>query len=359
MSNKGTKSPRHASLKRYAPFEPYQNVSLVKNGHIARQLLNHTVVAFHNRRDNDLTKGQIAARDGFVQRFKRQRREYGKQIKPGSLASFENDVKYLAARLDQFFFFNELGPNIKIKGGLDVVGVDHAGIESKIDGETFSCMVRGREHTQININIGSNHTLYKLDAIVGQLMHEMVHAYLQVFACNCFWCSRDALNTVGIEHDGHGSVFLMLHRLILTEMRRWGDDGLKTLLSEDCPGQLISKSARGRAHAVFAQMSSEEKEKFNGLRANVRKNILIRFNDKGDRVIVAPSLKMNQIRWEDSKRTEIMRREEMRKEMINEIAEESSIDSERQEYGGEEHGDGDADYEEGEEYDEDYTGQTD
>ncbi|KAI0842959.1 hypothetical protein F5Y06DRAFT_256538 [Hypoxylon sp. FL0890] len=234
---------------------------------------------------------------------------YGSKLKAtASLASFEDDVRYFFDCLDDFFFFGLLGHHVEVKSGLDVVGEDPLGIDDRIEGETFPYKVGDRSYVQININIGSGEKLYELDAILGQLMHEMVHAYFQLFACDCPSCSKDALNTIGVEDDGHGPLFLMLHRLILSEIREWGfssdeddnDSSLDALLADDCPGEYISKSASARAQKAIENMTPNEKKKLNQVRSHNFTNYLVRFSKSGRRVLVQPSLLSRQSDWEDS-----------------------------------------------------------
>ncbi|KAI1142863.1 hypothetical protein F5Y05DRAFT_420714 [Hypoxylon sp. FL0543] len=294
---------RHYQVPKYAPFGEYTNVQLYTRAYKPRDLLNFAVRAFYDREHAELSESQIEAYTSFLARFAGRKKAYGGKSRPNaSLARFKDDVLYFFDCLDEFFFFKLLGPRVRVKSGLDVVGGDPLSIDERIEGETFPCKSRNLVYIQININIGSKGRLYKLDAILGQLMHEMVHAYFQLFACDCPSCSKDALNTVGVADDGHGPLFLSLHRLILSEIRNWGlDNGtMVALLADDCPGEFISKSASRRARKAIEKLTPDQRNKLNPVRSNNFSNYIIRLSQSGKRVLVQPSLIEKQLHWEKS-----------------------------------------------------------
>ncbi|KAI6093465.1 hypothetical protein F4821DRAFT_252471 [Hypoxylon rubiginosum] len=302
---KDTKDPKHLTIINYAPFAPYYRLNLQKNAYKARDLLNATVAAFHRRDSKDLSGRQNHARKAFLARFTDRQRDFGgKPPNPNALAFAVEDVRYLAKQLDRYFFFGLVTDHIQIWTGFDVVGKDPLKLQKRIEGSTLPCSEGNRSWIQINLNIGSksNGNMYHLDDIVGQLMHEMIHAYLQIYACDCWKCERDSLNTVGVDGDGHGPVFLMLHRLILTEMRKWHDE-LKDLLVDDCPRSAISKSAWHRATAAMRSLDSEERRLLNPVRANNFGNYLVRFNTNNTKVYVNPSLITKQLKKEAELKT--------------------------------------------------------
>ncbi|GKT41712.1 uncharacterized protein ColSpa_01893 [Colletotrichum spaethianum] len=74
---------------------------------------------------------------------------------------------------------------------------------------------------------------------VATLVHEMVHAYLNMFVCKGEQCKRNLLNTVGLT--GHGSIFVKLYTLVLEEIWKWHPK-LKVLSRNECiPGTAIVK----------------------------------------------------------------------------------------------------------------------
>ncbi|KAI1402364.1 hypothetical protein F4819DRAFT_507610 [Hypoxylon fuscum] len=311
----------HSTLRSYAPFKPHCDIILKKNRYKARDLLNFTVMAFFKRNERDLSPRQNDAKDAFQVRYGGRRLSaFGIKPREGlSLTAQKKDVQFFAEQLDKFFFFEALGPHIDIKSGSNVVGRDPLGIDERLEGETFSCRMRNREFVRININIGpdSEGKIYKLDEIIGQLMHEMIHAYFLVFACNCEVCGKNAVNTVGIENDGHGPVFLMLHCLILNEIRRWHyhDNGLRDILKEDCPGITTSKSIRARAQKALAAMSSQERMELNKPRGQNSRSLIIRLNAESTKVIVKKSLRKKQLLREDILRINAKRNQEFDNEL--------------------------------------------
>ncbi|KXH44195.1 hypothetical protein CNYM01_09008 [Colletotrichum nymphaeae SA-01] len=54
---------------------------------------------------------------------------------------------------------------------------------------------------------------------VASLIHEMVHAYLQMFVCRGPQCTRNLLNMIGLT--GHGPTFMKMHGLIVETVRTW------------------------------------------------------------------------------------------------------------------------------------------
>ncbi|KAI1177317.1 hypothetical protein F4777DRAFT_596719 [Nemania sp. FL0916] len=62
-----------------------------------------------------------------------------------------------------------------------------------------------------------------LSMMLATLVHEMVHAYLDLFLCRCEECTVDRPNTFGFE--GHGPVFLMILDAIDCTLKSW-DAGL-------------------------------------------------------------------------------------------------------------------------------------
>lgn len=55
--------------------------------------------------------------------------------------------------------------------------------------------------------------------IMATLLHEMTHAYIDLFLCHCRSCTADITNTFGCK--SHGAVFMMLLDCIDQTMRSW------------------------------------------------------------------------------------------------------------------------------------------
>ncbi|KAI1802441.1 hypothetical protein F4811DRAFT_395422 [Daldinia bambusicola] len=326
----------HHPFPRYAPFDPYFRITPHRRVYTPRELLNGTIRAFYNRQDSGLNPRQVAARENFCVRYVLRSPAYAKDNhvaagRAGDRARglMDDDIRFLAKQLDDFFFFGLLERYIMIETGFDVVGPDPAGLEDRIEGETL--IVRednGNEYVRININTGCRDNAeagaqaptYELNDIVGRLMHEMIHAYFTIYACDCLRCERGLLNTTGLPHDGHGPIFLMLHRLVVSELRRWGNAGrneLAALLEHDCPDLSISLHARWRANAAINNLTALQRRAYTRVRAYAASaNHLVRITDT-DRVAVRPNIKDSQIRAENMLHDRRSRADEYRVDLLD------------------------------------------
>ncbi|KAI1641673.1 uncharacterized protein F4817DRAFT_363810 [Daldinia loculata] len=337
----------HFNYPNYAPFDPYYRITLHRRAYRPREILNATIRAFYNRQDFELNPRQTAARENFCAKYVLQSPFYGRKLGPRESYEYvDNDVKFWAQQLDDFFFFGLLGRYVTIETGFDVVGEDPLQLEADIRGETTTVAEdESGRYVRILLNTGRGDTIYELNDIIGQLMHEMVHAYLQIFSCDCLRCERALLNTTGIPKDGHGPIFLMLHRLILSEIRRWGNIGgndLAELLWEDCPELCISLNSNWRAIMAIDSLTREEKKKFNRVRTyDSSATHLVRVTHTGA-VAVRPNIKHRQIRLENQLKDKRIRADEFRIDLLDhwlayedEEEEEEKEDSEASESDGE------------------------
>ncbi|KAI1461709.1 hypothetical protein F4805DRAFT_242137 [Annulohypoxylon moriforme] len=292
------KNIHHCQPPRYAPFGHFQDPTLYNNAYKPRDLLNYVVAAFYDRSGPQMNDKQVEAGIAFVCQFGERKGAYGKEVDPiGSLRGLQNEIKEFFSYIDDFFFFGLLKDHVQFNTGFDLVG--------NADGWTSWWIENGRAHTQVDLNIGTGGRLYNLRYIVEWLIFEMVCAYLFAFGCDCDKCFRDTLNTVGHYDDGHGPIFLMLHRLVLTEIRRWGtmcgEGDLRTLEAVDCPGQSMSIYGRGLNSAAIDRLGMA-RLRFNPIRGQKNPNHLIRFSASGEEVIVAARLKDRQIEMENALR---------------------------------------------------------
>ncbi|KAI1465673.1 uncharacterized protein F4812DRAFT_461368 [Daldinia caldariorum] len=326
----------HHPFPRYAPFDPYFRITPHRRAYTPRELLNGTIKAFYNRQDGGLNPLQVRARESLCVRYVLRSTAYAKgehvAAGPGGDEARElvdDDVRFFAKQLDDFFFFGLLERYIMIETGLDVVGPDPAGLEDRIEAETT--IVReasGNEYVRININTGrrdiasagANAPTYELNDIIGRLMHEMIHAYFLIYACDCPKCERGLLNTTGLPNDGHGPVFLMLHRLIVSEIRRWGDaehNDLAALLEHDCPDLSISLHSRWRANAAINNLTVLQRRNYTRLLPySFSERHLVRITNT-DRVAVRPNIKENQIRAENALHDRRSRAEAYRVDLLD------------------------------------------
>ncbi|KAI1106686.1 hypothetical protein F4804DRAFT_347629 [Jackrogersella minutella] len=301
---------KHRTFRKYAPFGDYQNVTLFKNAYKARNLLNYTVAAFYKRPVRRLTRRQCKTADDFERMLREREGAYGIKLNAiTSLTSFQGDVEYLFHQLDGYFFFNALQNHISIKSGLANVGDDPLGIDIKFEEEAYAPTEGDGEHFQINVNIGANGHLYELTDIVGRLLHEMVHAYLQIFVCNCVKCSKGIIDTVKVDHDMHSHIFSLLHHLIVADLKEWGHyyqhDSLKELLADDCLGLRIRKRSNFQPE--------EGSKKMGQAKVNFRSFPYIYLSQNGEEVIVDQFRFIDrQTHLENYLRKETERREKVR-----------------------------------------------
>ncbi|KAI8960774.1 hypothetical protein F5Y11DRAFT_328750 [Daldinia sp. FL1419] len=327
----------HFLFPPYAPFDPYDRVKLHTNAYTPRELLNSAVKAFYNRQDAELSPRQLEARENFCATYIFRRPYYGRSLKLGETADFsEAVIDYLAHKLDDFFFFGLLKTYVSVESGVNVVGPDPLSIERQIDGDTTVIRddVRGGRYIRIRINVGRRRKLYDLVDIIGQLMHEMVHAWFLIFSCDCEKCDKAQLNTTGVPGDGHGPIFLMLHRLILSEIRRWGEakgNALVELDWDDCPDSVVSANAFWRSQLAIDDLGREERRRLNRVRKyGFSANHLIRITANAN-VAVRPNLKQRQLRFEQSLRTKRILAENYKEDLIanSNAYEEGSPEGER------------------------------
>lgn len=216
--------------------------------------------------------------------------------------SSKKDIKEFSQHLDEFFFFGLLWDNCEINSGLNVIEDD--GYQPYGDAE--HCTEDGRSFVRIRLK---NDGIYNLDTILGTLTHEMVHAYILLFVCDCNKCDKDRLNTIGHPGDEHGPIFQMLYRAILSELRRWGacnsEDKLRTLDDKDCPEQEMSRSLTKNYKSTINDVNRAEEGYYNSFRKQQNPLYLIRYSENGKEVVVEPRLKANQIKMENELRSQL------------------------------------------------------
>lgn len=298
--------PKHAEPPEYASFKPYTSPNLQRAGYKARKLLDFTAKAFHSLEDANLSDRQRSLRAMFVKMFNNREHEYGKAVSNEQLDIYEKDMGRFMHCLGGFFFFGCLERHIELETGMDIVSAKDLHTDQTWESRTDPVEEDGEHSIQIWLNLGRKNQLHDLETLIGHLIHEMVHAWYFYFSCNCESCDRDRLNTTGHPSDHHGPLFLMLHRLIVTEIRRW-DPALDNFLTYDCPKDDISQSAKKLFHSFMAELPFDERRKYNRVRSlkfGIRNYIKLTDDDK---VIVRPVLKINQVKREDVLRRQILR----------------------------------------------------
>ncbi|TGJ85295.1 hypothetical protein E0Z10_g3473 [Xylaria hypoxylon] len=256
--------PSHTSLPEYAPFQPYNSPGLHISEYKPRELLNFAVKAFYSRKDSDLSFQQRQSRTKFVVIFDNRKKEYGKPFEDKQLAGFQRDMYLFIKHLDNFLFFGCLRRHIELEVAMDTVSAKDPATGKKWESHTSLFIKNAKHFIRIQLNLGRNDRLYDLQTLMGNLVHEVVHAWYMYFSCTCEYCNKDSLNTTGHPSDHHGPLFLMLHRLIVTEIRRW-DAVLKTFLADDCPDDEVSRSAKNAFDDFVTNLDVDEKNKYNRL----------------------------------------------------------------------------------------------
>ncbi|KAI1486950.1 hypothetical protein F5X96DRAFT_187469 [Biscogniauxia mediterranea] len=292
---------KHKAVPKYAPFHPYMEPELSWNAYKSRDLLNLSVKSFYGREDKDLNASQQDSKRHFVNLYNDRRKGgvYGQKVSMRDKERYEKrcarDAKMFMDYIDGFFFFGCLRNRLELVVGFDVTSGKISSKE-RPQSEIHSCRVDERRFARINLDIGRRNEIFGLDAIIGNLMYEMIHAWFWSFACTEGRCRADVRNTMGF--DGHGPIYQMLHRLILSEMRRW-DPALEPLLESDCPGETISRRVRKLDQEATDRVPEETRQnQFNRPRPSTFGRSFICITNRHE-VAVKPSLKHDQLWMED------------------------------------------------------------
>ncbi|KAK7747697.1 hypothetical protein SLS62_008943 [Diatrype stigma] len=307
---------RHPSPPQYYPSDDRYAIELDPDTYRPRDLLNLSVKSFWLREDDQLSLRQLHARRAFCSEYERGLPLFDCDVAGGDggqqqLARQQQCVNSLKRYLDEFFFFDQLRRRLDLTAGIDAVRATGDGaIQADWDGHTQVHAGRCR----VRINVGRGGRVFPLLAVAETLVHELAHAYLLVFSDRrCATCRRDRPNTIGLEGDGHGPVFLQLHRVMVTEVRGWHDGLLRPLAAEDCPGRTTaSRRARDLAAAAYRGLSRRDKALYNKPRGagSGRDRSYIRLTAEG-RVVVEPDLVAGSlIAEEESERRRLQRAED-------------------------------------------------
>ncbi|KAI0538921.1 hypothetical protein GGR58DRAFT_500706 [Xylaria digitata] len=204
-------------LKPYA-YKNRHNVrpSLEVRAYKARDLLNCTVASFYDIRNEDLTSHQRHAKREFIELFETQAKRPIAELHDTDLYS---TMKTLKAYLDEFFFFGSLTPLsqeftlIHFPPGTRVLGFCNL-METKDGSFRFKIALDKRRNEQPAA----------LSELVATLVHELTHAFLKVFVCQCPRCLRNDFNGVGVQTTGHGPIFRGMHYAAMVSLAGWSED---------------------------------------------------------------------------------------------------------------------------------------
>ncbi|KAH9999566.1 hypothetical protein F4779DRAFT_622694 [Xylariaceae sp. FL0662B] len=321
---------RHPSVPRYAPFGEYCTFELRQNAYKARDLLNLSVKSFYSRQREDLNSRQIEARDSFIEAYKQRKDLWGgKQAeKDGSVSDIrrrKRDVGLFMTLIDDYYFFgllrehHRVAPSVRAPRTDSLTGKPQicstatptsSGKKQKTATSTSNSNNK-KTKTRLRLSISADgRRLDPLDAVLGRLVHEAVHAWFRVFACHCDRCERDALNTTGAPGDRHGPLFLMLHGLVVDDVRRWDveEEGLRGFALGD------AASARARDDAACDELDDATLARLNPRRSRATAaGHLVRLTED-DEVQVRDKVMHNQMLMEDALRIKRGRRDGSRKQ---------------------------------------------
>ncbi|RYP43092.1 hypothetical protein DL770_011846 [Monosporascus sp. CRB-9-2] len=305
---------RHKTMPTYYPFDNKYVVDLEPGSYMPRDLINFSVKTFWLREDDDLSLRHEDARKGFTGAFLQSRAKFDQELQGGKTLNAQiRDVNNLRTHIDNFFFFGQLRDHLDVDFGMDVVTPTEDG--SVKEGWNGYTVLRG-DRCHLKVNIGSKNQIFPLMTVAETLVHEMAHAYLMLFSArNCEKCDKARLSTIGLPGDGHGLIFQMLHRIMVTTIREW-DDGLKDLAAKDCPGLQVSQSARALARQAYKALPSAEKDAYRKQRSLLQtQRDLIRITDD-DEVLVDLNLRRRALQAEEDIRVRKSRvKENDRKQM--------------------------------------------
>ena len=320
----------------YYPHDDGYDIELDPDTYKPRDLLNYSVKSFWCRDDDDLSIRHLNARKGFCARIGAYKPRFDVELstndgngndgtnnivnskRDAQIERAGKDVNVLKRFIDEFFFFGQLRNQIDLNTGIDVV--KPLGDGKIMEGwNGYTELRAGR--CRLRINVGTGDRLFPLIDVIETLVHEMAHAYLLVFSVKeCDLCERARLSTVGLPGDGHGPIFLELHRIMITTIRMWDDNLLRDLAAQDCPGgSQASKSARELCREAQQKMTPSQRALYGRKRRLIGEyNSLIRLTEGGD-VIVSPALKDKTIKAEDERRAKILRRKRLEEELVQDM----------------------------------------
>lgn len=129
-------------------------------------------------------------------------------------------------------------------------------------------------------SLGPQH--HSLPSMVQTLVHEMVHAYLQLFACVAQRdrCGENILNTIGLT--GHSETFKALETVIVQEICTW-DASLRDLRSDRTLGSGCDYDKISNDYEVEEQTKQQQRSLRRGLRSKrkLARNRVVRFSEAG------------------------------------------------------------------------------
>ncbi|KAI1202932.1 hypothetical protein F5X97DRAFT_343970 [Nemania serpens] len=221
--------PEPAPLVRDHPSwpQPYGTGNQIKfkletQAYTGQTIAESTIAQFFPTRDDrNLTPQQLEARRQIKLRYRAFRLK--NTCEP-------SDIKQFVKLFDQFFFFGSMTSGARARIATYVWERDSPMLSSHARGFlepgapygfTRERHIKGYgPFCEVHIAGQSFYDSHKpLSFFLETLIHEMVHAYLNLRICHCARCSTNVLNTTGIT--GHGPTFLMVLDCIHQTMASW------------------------------------------------------------------------------------------------------------------------------------------
>ncbi|KAI1160416.1 hypothetical protein F5B18DRAFT_654684 [Nemania serpens] len=227
--NWATKAPLRQRVGDHPAWPGYMGAGndldckLKKQAYDAKTIVENTITGFYPMTDDrNLTPRQLKVRSDIKSLFRatRCKSTYG-----------SSEIKPFVRLFDQFFFFGSLTSRSKRRICACVWEMDSPLLSSCVPsfmepnmpwGFTRDRYVRGYGPVcEVHI---AGQSFYEqpqpLSFFLETLVHEMVHAYLNVHMCRCAHCTGNTLNTAGLT--GHGPSFLMVLDCIDQTLKSWG-----------------------------------------------------------------------------------------------------------------------------------------
>ncbi|KAI1288728.1 hypothetical protein F5Y03DRAFT_404520 [Xylaria venustula] len=212
-------------------------VFLRPHSYKAQELLNATVASFYKVSDVDLTHHQGNAKRKFIDLFEAYARRPNTEFRDLEIHAL---LQVLMGYLDDFFFF---GSVTAIVEKLDLRYF--ASFENHKFGYCRHVRTEASSRFEIHLNrrpsgIGRRNRLATVSELVSTLAHEMIHAFLGAFVCDCPDCMRNDFNAVGFSTSGHGPTFRGLGYAVMVSLASWSDE-LCHVLRGRTDGKFIDK----------------------------------------------------------------------------------------------------------------------
>ncbi|RWA07583.1 hypothetical protein EKO27_g7535 [Xylaria grammica] len=212
------------------------NFKLNTRAYKSQELVENTVFSFFPMSsDRNLTPTQISTRTKIISLYRKAKNKK----KPFRT----RDINRFLCLLDQFFFFgamvNNGRPRVYCKLWQKQSGLIKLCAPSLVKRDKMPWGYTRHRHIK---NYGPFEMIHmpakdffdypekiSVSFLLETLVHEMVHAYVNLFLCQCRACHKDMINTKGIT--GHGKTFIMILDCIDYTLRTW-DVGLSGLMRQ-------------------------------------------------------------------------------------------------------------------------------